>query len=43
VKHSSQSMSEKESKDYFRKLMNDTQNEINIIDHNSDRLTSETI
>ena len=36
-------MSEKESKDYFKKLMNDTQNKINNIDHNSDKLTSEQI
>ena len=36
-------MSEKESKDYFKKLMNDTQNKINNIDHNSDKLTSEPI
>ena len=34
-------MSEKESKDYFKKLMNDTQNKINDIDNNSDKLTSE--
>ena len=36
-------MSEKESKDYFKKLMNDTQNKINEIDNNSDKLTSEPI
>jgi len=36
-------MSEKESKDYFKKLMNDTQNKINDIDHNSNKLTSESI
>ena len=36
-------MSEKESKDYFKKLMNDTQNKINDIDNNSDKLTSELI
>mgnify|MGYP000523906154 FL=1 len=36
-------MSEKESKDYFKKLMNDTQNKINDIDHNSGKLTSEPI
>ena len=36
-------MSEKESKDYFKKLMNDTQNKINDIDDNSDKLTSELI
>ena len=36
-------MSEKESKDYFKKLMNDTQNKINNIDHNSSKLTSEPI
>ena len=36
-------MSEKESKDYFKKLMNDTQNKINDIDNNSDKLTSEPI
>ena len=36
-------MSEKESKDYFKKLMNDTQNKINDIDHNSNKSTSESI
>jgi hypothetical protein len=36
-------MSEKESKDYFKKLMNDTQNKINDIDYNSNKLTSEPI
>ena len=36
-------MSEKESKDYFKKLMNYTQNKINDIDNNSDKLTSEPI
>ena len=36
-------MSEKESKDYFKKLMNDTQNKINDIDHNSNKLTSDPI
>ena len=36
-------MSEKESKDYFKKLMNDTQNKINDIDHNSSKLTSKPI
>ena len=36
-------MSEKESKDYFKKLMNDTQNKINDIDNNSSKLTSEPI
>ena len=36
-------MSEKESKDYFKKLMNYTQNKINDIDNNSDKLTSELI
>jgi hypothetical protein len=36
-------MSEKESKDYFKKLMNDTQNKINDIDHNSNKLTYEPI
>ena len=36
-------MSEKESKDYFKKLMNDTQNKINEIDNNSNKLTSEPI
>ena len=36
-------MSEKESKDYFKKLMNDTQNKINDIDLNSIELTSEPI
>ena len=34
-------MSKKESKDYFKKLMNDTQNKINIIDSNANRLKSE--
>jgi hypothetical protein len=43
VKHDSQSMSEKESKDYFKKLMNDTQNKINDIDNNSSKLTCEPI
>ncbi|MDB9722155.1 hypothetical protein OAA51_03970 [Nitrosopumilus sp.] len=36
-------MSEKEYKDYFKKLMNDTQNKINDIDNNSDKLTSTLI
>ena len=36
-------MSEKESKDYFKKLMNDTQNKINEIDNNSNKLTSEPV
>ena len=36
-------MSEKESKDYFKKLMNDTQNKINDIDNNSSKLTFEPI
>ena len=36
-------MSEKESKDYFKKLMNDTQNKINDIDNNSSKLTCEPI
>ena len=34
---------EMESKDYFNKLMNDTQNRIDDIDNNSDKLTSEPI
>ncbi|MDE0832005.1 MAG: hypothetical protein OSA03_02600, partial [Nitrosopumilus sp.] len=38
-----QNMSEKESKDYFKKLMNDTQNKINDIDHNSSKLISKPI
>ena len=33
-------MSEKESKDYFEKLMNDTQNKINNIDSNDNSLKS---
>ena len=33
-------MSEKESKDYFEKLMNDTQNKINNIDSNNNSLKS---
>ena len=36
-------MSEKESKDYFKKLMNDTQNKINSIDDSTDSLTFEPI
>ena len=36
-------MSEKESKDYFKKLMNDTQNKINDIDNTSSKLISEPI
>ena len=36
-------MSEKESKDYFTKLMNDTQNKINNIDNNTNSLKSELI
>jgi hypothetical protein len=34
-------MSEKESKDYFKKLMNDTQKIINDVDHNSNKVTCE--
>ena len=33
-------MSEKESKDYFKKLMNDTQDKINSVDGNSNSLKS---
>ena len=36
-------MSEKESKDYFKKLMSDTQNKINILDSKTNRLNSELI
>ena len=36
-------MSKKESKDYFKKLMNDTQNKINSIDSNPNSLKSELI
>ena len=36
-------MSEKESKDYFKKLMSDTQNKINNIDSNTNSLKSELI
>ena len=36
-------MSEKESKDYFKKLMNDTQNKINDIDNTPSKLISEPI
>ena len=36
-------MSEKESKDYFKKLMNETQNKINNIDSNANSLKSEPI
>ena len=36
-------MSETESKDYFKKLMNDTQNKINSIDNSTNSLTSEPI
>ena len=36
-------MSEKESKDYFTKLMNDTQNKINNIDNNTNSLKSELV
>ena len=36
-------MSEKESKDYFKKLMNDTQNKINDIDNTSSKLIPEPI
>ena len=36
-------MSEKESKDYFKKLMDDTQSKINDIDSNSNDLKSEQI
>ena len=43
MKDDSRNMSEKESKDYFKKLMNDTQNKINDIDNNSDKLTSTLI
>ena len=32
-------MSEKEAKDYFKKLMNDTQNKINDIDNDTSSLT----
>ena len=43
MKHIHQSMSEKESKDYFKKLMDDTQSKINDIDSNSNDLKSEQI
>ncbi|MDC0927944.1 hypothetical protein OAQ30_02860 [Nitrosopumilus sp.] len=36
-------MTEKESKDYFKKLMSDTQNKINILDSKTNRLNSELI
>ena len=36
-------MSKKESKDYFKKLMNDTQNKINSIDSNPNSLKFELI
>ena len=36
-------MSEKESKDYFKKLMDDTQSKINDIDSNSNDLKSEQV
>ena len=36
-------MSEKEAKDYFKKLMNDTQNKINDIDNDTSSLTPEPI
>ena len=36
-------MSEKESKDYFKKLMSDTQNKINNVDSNTNSLKSELI
>ena len=36
-------MSEKESKDYFKKLMNDTQNKINNVDSNTNSLKSDLI
>ena len=36
-------MSEKESKDYFKKLMNDTQNKINDIDNTSSKLIPEPV
>ena len=36
-------MSKKESEDYFRKLMNDTQDKINSIDSNHSSLKSELI
>jgi len=35
-------MSEKESKEYFEKLMDDTQKKINNLDHNSEKLTLDT-
>ena len=36
-------MSEKEAKDYFKKLMNDTQNKINDIDNDTSSLTPDPI
>jgi hypothetical protein len=36
-------MSEKEANDYFKKLMNDTQNKIDDIDDNTENLTSNLI
>ena len=36
-------MTEKESKDYFKKLMNDTQNKINDIDNTSSKLIPEPV
>jgi|TARA_B110000438_G_scaffold241066_1_gene240045 hypothetical protein len=36
-------MSKKESKDYFKKLMNDTQNKIDTLDHNLIKLPSKSI
>ena len=36
-------MSEKEAKDYFKKLMNDTQNKIDEIDNDASSLTPEPI
>ena len=38
-----QFMSEKEANDYFKKLMNDTQNKINDIDNDTSSLTPEPI
>ena len=35
-------MSKKESKEYFEKLMDDTQKKINNLDHNSEKLTLDT-
>ena len=36
-------MSKKESKDYFKKLMNDTQNKIDTLDHNLIKSSSKSI